>query len=128
MILVQIKTTAYEGDFQNRLVYAPPAKPFVSSVGLDLAVGPLGLNRSVHAEQRPVDAVEISQHFFVDHRQFRIQPDDTVSLALMTVFPVIASAAILAFVELLSTSIRVSFHRGCSKTVSRWDTPAVLLR
>ena len=44
MVLVQIKTTAYEGDFQYRLVYAPPAEPFVSSVGLDLAVGPLGLD------------------------------------------------------------------------------------
>ena len=63
MVLVQIKTTPYEGDFQNRLVYAPPAELFVSSVGLDLAVGPLGLDRTVHAEQRPVDAVEISQHF-----------------------------------------------------------------
>ena len=85
MVLVQIKTTAYEGNFQNRLVYAPSAEPFVPSVCLDLTIGPLGLDRTVHAEQGPVDTVEISQNFFVDHRQFRIQPDDTVPLALMTV-------------------------------------------
>ena len=52
-ILVQIKTAAYEGNFQNRLVYPSSAESFISSVGLDLAVGSFELDRPVHAEQAP---------------------------------------------------------------------------
>ena len=38
MIFMQVKTTAYQGNPPNYLVYAPPSEPFVPSVCLYFAI------------------------------------------------------------------------------------------
>ena len=50
MVLVQVKTAAYQGNLQNCLVYAPPSEPFVSSVGFYFPVGSLGLYGTIHTK------------------------------------------------------------------------------
>ena len=59
MVLVQVKTTAYQGNLQNCLVYAPSSESFAPSVGLDFPVGSLGLYGTIHAEQCTMNTVQV---------------------------------------------------------------------
>ena len=84
MVLVQVKTTAYQGNLQNYLVYAPSSEPFVSSVCLYFAINPFGLYGAVYSEQRTMNTVQIVQNLLVNGRQFIVQPNDPVKSAFVT--------------------------------------------
>ena len=111
MVLVQVKTAAYQGNLQNCLVYAPSSEPFVSSVCLYFAVSPFGLYGSVHSEQRTMNAVQVVEHFLVEGSQFIVQPNDSVKSAFVTFRSMWAAAAILALVKLYSSPILVALYR-----------------
>ena len=70
MVLVQVKTAAYQGNLQNYLVYAPSSEPFVSSVCLYFAISPFGLYGTVHTEQRAMNTVQVVEHLLVEESQF----------------------------------------------------------
>lgn len=110
---MQVKTTAYQGNLQNYLVYAPSSEPFVSSVCLYFAISPFGLHRSVHSEQRAVNAVQVVEHLLVEGSQFIVQPNDPVKSAFVTFRSMWAAAAILALVKLYSSPILVALYRFC---------------
>ena len=99
MVLVQVKTTAYQGNLQNCLVYAPPSEPFVSSVGFYFPVGSLGLYGTIHAEQCTMNTVQVFENLFVERSQFIVQPNNTVRLTLVAFRSVWAAAAIFALVK-----------------------------
>ena len=93
MVLVQVKTAAYQGNLQNCLVYAPSSEPLVSSVCLYFAISPFGLYGSVHSEQRAMNAVQVVENFLVEGSQFIVQPNDPVKSAFVTFGLVRATAA-----------------------------------
>ena len=66
MVLVQVKTAAYQGNLQNCLIYVPSSEPFVPSGGFYFPVGPLGLYGTIHPEQRPMNAIQVVQNLFVE--------------------------------------------------------------
>ena len=99
MVLVQVKTAAYQGNLQNCLVYAPPSEPFVSSVGFYFPVGSLGLYGTIHAEQCTMNTVQVFENLFVERSQFIVQPNNTVRLTLVAFGSVWAAAAIFALVK-----------------------------
>ena len=115
MILVQVKTAAYQGNLQNCLVYAPSSEPFVPSVGFYFSVGSLRLYGTIHPEQRPMNAVQVVQNLFVERCQFIVQPDDSVKLTLVTFGSVRTAAAIFTLVKFHGSPILVSFHWLCSE-------------
>ena len=93
MVLVQVKTAAYQGNLQNYLVYAPSSEPFVSSVCLYFAISPFGLYGAVYSEQRTMNTVQIVQNLLVNGRQFIVQPNDPVKSAFATFRSMWAAAA-----------------------------------
>ena len=113
MVLVQVKTAAYQGNLQNCLVYAPSSEPFVSSVCLYFTISPFGLYGSVHSEQRTMNAVQVVEKLLVNGRQFIVQPDDSVRAAFVTFGSVWAAAAILALVKLYGSPVLVALYRFC---------------
>ena len=113
MVLVQVKTTAYQGNLQNYLVYAPSSEPFVSSVCLYFAISPFGLYGTVHPEQRTMNTVQIVENLLVNGRQFIVQPNDPVRTAFVTFGSVRAAAAILALVKFYGSPILVALYRFC---------------
>lgn len=115
MVLVQVKTTAYQGNLQNCLIYAPPSEPFVPSVGFYFPVGPLGLYGTIHAEQCAMNAVQVIENLFVERSQFIVQTNDSVMLAFVAFGSVWAAAAIFALVYFQGPPILVPFYRLCSK-------------
>ena len=102
---MQVKTTAYQGNLQNCLVYAPSSEPFVSSVCLYFAVSPFGLYGAVHSGQRTMNTVQVVENLLVNGRQFIVQPNDPVKSAFVTSRSMWAAAAILVHREL-----HVFFH------------------
>jgi len=113
MVLVQVKTAAYQSNLQNRLVYAPSSEPLVSSVCLYFAISPFGLYGTVHPEQRTMNTVQIVENLLVNGRQFIVQPDDSVRTAFVTFSSVRAAAAILALVKFYGSPILVALYRFC---------------
>ena len=95
MVLVQVKTAAYQGNLQNYFVYAPSSEPFVSSVCLYFAISPFGLYGAVYSEQRTMNTVQIVQNLLENGRQFIVQPNDPVKSAFVTFRSMWAAAAIL---------------------------------
>ena len=81
------------------------------SDSLDRAKSTLGLNTSVHTEQRAVNAVQIIQDLCVKLRQLLIQTDDPVSLALAAFFLVRTAAAILALKIFLGSAVFIAPYR-----------------
>ena len=113
MVLVQVKTAAYQGNLSNYLVYAPSSEPFVSSVCLYFAISPFGLYGAVYSEQRTMNTVQIVQNLLVNGRQFIVQPNDPVKSAFVTFRSMWAAAAILALVKLYGSPILVALYRFC---------------
>ena len=113
MVLVQVKTAAYQGNLQNCLVYAPSSEPLVSSICLYFAVSPFGLYGSVHSEQRAMNAVQVVEKLLVEGSQFIVQPNDPVKSAFVTFRSMWAAAAILALVKLYGSPILVALYRFC---------------
>ena len=111
MVLVQVKTAAYQGNLQNCLVYAPSSEPFVSSVCLYFAISPFGLYGTVHPEQRTVNTVQVVENLLGYGCQFIVQPDDSVRAAFMTFGSVWAAAAILTLVKLYGSPINDTTKR-----------------
>ena len=111
MVLVQVKTAAYQGNLQNCLVYAPSSEPLVSSVCLYFAISPFGLYGTVHPEQRTVNTVQVVENLLGYGRQFIVQPDDSVRAAFMTFGSVRAAAAILTLVKLYGSPINDTTKR-----------------
>src|SRR5574344_31589 len=99
MVLVQVKTAAYQGNFQNCLVYASPSEPFVSPVGFYFPIGSLGLYGTIHAEQCTMNTVPVFENLFVERSQFIVQPNNTVRLPLVTFGSVRTAAAIFTLVK-----------------------------
>ena len=108
---MQVKTTAYQGNLQNCLVYAPSSEPFVSSVCLYFAVSPFGLYGAVHSEQRTMNAVQVVENLLVEGSQFIVQPNDPVKSAFVTFRSMWAAAAILALVKLYGSPVLVALYR-----------------
>ena len=81
------------------------------SDSLDRAKSTLGLNTSVHTEQRAVNAVQIIQNLCVKLRQLLVQTDDPVSLALAAFFLVRTAAAILALKIFLGSAVFIAPYR-----------------
>ena len=81
------------------------------SDSLDRAKSTLGLNTSVHTEQRTVNAVQIIQNLCVKLRQLLVQTDDPVSLALAAFFLVRTAAAILALKIFLGSAVFIAPYR-----------------
>ena len=81
------------------------------SDSLDRAKSTLGLNTSVHTEQRAVNAVQIIQDLCVKLRQLLVQTDDPVSLALAAFFLVRTAAAILALKIFLGSAVFIAPYR-----------------
>ena len=113
MVLVQVKTAAYQGNLQNYFVYAPSSEPFVSSVCLYFAISPFGLYGTVHTEQRAMNAVQVVENFLVEGSQFIVQPNDSVKSAFVTFRSMWAAAVILALVKLYGSPVLVALYRFC---------------
>ena len=96
MELMKIKTAGNHAELKKKRLYPTAARPDIRPVPLDRAKSSLGLNTSVHTEQRAVNAVQIIQNLCVKLRQLLVQTDDPVSLALAAFFLVRTAAAILA--------------------------------
>ena len=111
MVLVQVKTAAYQGNLQNYFVYAPSSEPFVSSVCLYFAISPFGLYGTVHPEQRTVNTVQVVENLLGYGRQFIVQPDDSVRADFVTFGSVRAAAAILTLVKLYGSPINDTTKR-----------------
>ena len=107
MVLVQVKTAAYQGNLQNYLVYAPSSEPFVSSVCLYFAISPFGLYGSVHSEQRTMNAVQVIENLLVEGRQFIVQPNDPVKSAFVTFRSMWAAAGLMSSADLTRGQIRL---------------------
>ena len=110
MVLVQVKTAAYQSNLQNCLVYAPPSEPFVPSVGFYFTVGPFRLYGAIHPQQRAMNAVQVVQNLFMEGCQFIVQPNDSVKPALVTFGSVRTVAAIFTLVNFQLASVLVSFY------------------
>ena len=93
---MKIKTAGNHAELKKKRLYPTAARPDIRPVPLDRAKSTLGLNTSVHTEQRAVNAVKIIQDLCVKLRQLLVQTDDPVSLALAAFFLVRTAAAILA--------------------------------
>ena len=115
MVLVQVKTTAYQGNLQNCHVYAPSSEPFVPSVGFYFSVGSLRLYGTIHPEQRPMNAIQVVQNLFVERSQFIVQSNNTVRLTLVAFGFVRTTTAIFALVKFYGSPVLVSFHWLCSE-------------
>ena len=113
MVLVQVKTAAYQGNLQNCLVYAPSSEPLVSSVCLYFAISPFGLYGTVHTEQRAMNAVQVVENLLVYGCQFIVQPDDSVRSPFVTFGSVRTAATILALVKFYGPPILVALYRFC---------------
>ena len=113
MVLVQVKTAAYQGNPQNCLVYAPSSEPFVSSVCLYFAISPFGLYGAVHSEQRTMNAVQVVENLLVNGCQFVVQPNDSVRAAFVAFGSVWAATAVLTLVKFYGSPVLVPFYRLC---------------
>ena len=94
MELMKIKTAGNHAELKKKRFYPPAPRPDIRPVPLDRAKSSLGLNTSVHTEQRAVNAVQIIQNLCMKLRQLLVQTDDPVSLALAAFFLVQTAAAI----------------------------------
>ena len=65
MIFVEVKTARKQEELQFHVFYASPEGPLVGTIPFHDAEGALGLNASVHAQQRAMDRVEIIDDLLV---------------------------------------------------------------
>ena len=88
MELMKIKTAGNHAELKKKRLYPTAARPDIRPVPLDRTKSSLGLNTSVHPEQRAVNAVQIIQNFCVKLRQLLVQTNDPVSLSLTKNYPI----------------------------------------
>ena len=108
MVLVQVKTAGYQPYLQNYSFCTSAAQSFVLPIPLDPAKGTLCLNAAIHSQQRTVNTVQVVQNFFMELCQFRIDTNNTVSLALVTFLTVWTACAIFAPVVFFCPSIPIA--------------------
>ena len=94
MELMKIKTAGNHAELKKKRLYPTAPRPDIRPVPLDRAKSSLGLNTSVHTEQRAVNAVQIIQNLCVKLRQLLVQ---TVSISLTDAYPFSMNANSIIF-------------------------------
>ena len=110
VVLVEVVADRDQEKLHPDQIQASADDPAVLPVLLHDPEGAFRLDRPVHPQERAMGTVQIVQHLPVYRRQFLIQADRPVPVALLALVSVRSAAAVLTLVDFLLTPVPVPFH------------------
>ena len=96
MIFIEIVPDRDEENFESYRIYASSHNPFVPAIILHDPKSTFCLYRTIHSQERPMDALQVVYHFLMHGGKLMVDPHSSILIALFASFCIRTSRAILA--------------------------------